>query len=222
MNKALINCILSLVLISCSCTKDDGVSRFSKDIAGQYMCESAIWMSDNDIDINGDSVSGKDLFAEFSGIDWAEDALNKSVIHVIPVRDFNVLSESSFVKIPLQGLKYDENSNTYSQFSQFGVEFCAFGFAYSIDTDGKISFLVRDIISIDNIDTFLPKNEDIKINSIGNNNLNITINTLFYDYRTAAVVSGPVQYTFRRLYSDPYKCTLDTFIPYYSSNKSSL
>ena len=141
---------------------------------------------------------------------------------MIPVRDFNVFSESSFVKIPLQGLKYDENSNTYSQFSQFGVEFCAFGFAYSINPDGMVSFSVKDIISIDNNDTFLPKNEDIKINSIGNNNLNITINTLFYDYRTAAVVSGPVQYTFRRLYSDPYKCTLDTFIPYYSSNKSSL
>ena len=40
--------------------------------------------------------------------------------------------------------------------------------------------------------------------------------------KSGAVVSGPVQYTFRRIYSDPYKCTLDTFIPYYSSNKSSL
>ncbi|MBQ7575888.1 MAG: hypothetical protein IJT26_05065 [Bacteroidales bacterium] len=217
--KTIILCLITFALIVCSCTKDDGVSRFSKDIAGQYMCESAVWMSDNDIDINGDSVSGKDLFAEFSGIDWAEEALNKSVIHVIPVRDFNVLSESSFVKIPLQGLKYDENSNTYSQ---FGVEFCAFGFAYSINPDGMVSFSVKDIISIDNIDTFLPKSEDIKINSIGNNYLYITVNTLFYDFRTAELVSGPVQYTFRRLYSDPYKCTLDTFIPYYSSNKSSL
>ena len=63
-------------------------------------------METEPVDLNGDSVSGNDLFEEFSGLDVASGALNNSVIKVVRVNDFDAWSDRFFVWFPLQGLDY--------------------------------------------------------------------------------------------------------------------
>lgn len=197
-------CLIALFVAACSCSwLEDPTEGLSSDIAGQYFCTSARWMETEPVDLNGDSVSGNDLFEEFSGLDVASGALNNSVIKVVRVNDFDAWSDRFFVWFPLQGLDYDSADGSYDLGCTAQYE--VFGFSYAIGGDGDISVSNPVPLGIFPKAELLPDCGDIKVVKMGDNRLIVDVRTSFYDFRTRTVVCGLVKYKYERAFDGPYR-----------------
>ena len=114
------------------------------------------------------------------------------------------------MQVPHQGLFYEESSDTY--IPGLTTDFFYFYFTYSIDTNGdiRISRPVVEDLGLSYVQ--LPGNKDVNINQLGNNVLDFTIITTFYDFNSQRFVTGPVHYRYERIYSDPYETSWKTLV----------
>ena len=200
-----------LAAVLCSCGEHIGSAKYySKDIIGWYKCTVAEWMHPMAIDINNDGVVGRDLMSEVESITMADIALKRIPVRITDINGFDTPSDYIYVQVPHQGLFYEESSDTY--IPGLTTDFFYFYFTYSIDTNGdiRISRPVVEDLGLSYVQ--LPGNKDVNINQLGNNVLDYTIITTFYDFNSQRFVTGPVHYRYERIYSDPYETSWKTLV----------
>ena len=203
--------LLTFVHILCSCSDEyTSVRHYSMDIAGIYRCTSATWDHPMAIDVNNDGIPNRDLAVEVHGIPGAETALLKSTVRITYVNAYESWSDRFFVKIPLQGLLYDESVEKYSV--GLTTSYVEMYFTYSIDSSGDVHISKATIMDFGLEPVLVPEEKDITIAYLGKGVLDITINTTFYDFNSQRFVTGPVHYRYERIYSDPYETSWKTLV----------
>lgn len=191
------------IFSSCNPREDDTLERVNDTIVGSYGCKSAT-IQNFALDLNGDGLTGNDIFAEFKGFDVANWLWKERWLRINPVIRYGE-TQSINLEIPKQLVNYDKKTGEYVLESMFGGFMCI-GFDYTVDVSGLLVATpeagARDLSDedkdvIERIDCRNNCAKEIRFDQQGG--IEMLVDCTCYDFATDKLLTVPVLFIYERV-----------------------
>lgn len=195
--------LFMVIITSCKKNDDDSLERINDTIVGSYGCKSAT-IQNYTLDLNGDGVTGNDIFAEFNGFDVANWLWGERWLWIYPVRKYGETQKIN-LEIPRQLVNYDKRTGKYEVDTVLGGFICI-GFYYTVDESGLLVSMpeegARDLADededvIQRIDCRDNCAKEMRFDQQGG--IEMLVDCTFYDFATDRLLTVPVQFIYERV-----------------------